>query len=104
MISEAIRFIFKQQTPFWTGRVMDVIFDGNLRQRQKQYFSLSYFLHISDTTGIPIDCTSKNFKARTICSLFENGESEFIQQVTDDATEFRFSLLAHVSVPIINRI
>ncbi|XP_055300262.1 sensory neuron membrane protein 1-like [Sitodiplosis mosellana] len=69
MISDAIRFIFNPKTPFWTGKAMDLLFDG-----------------------IPINCTSKNFKARTICSTFEAGEIEYIQQVSDDATEFKFSL------------
>lgn len=56
-----------------------------------------FFLTFSNSKGISIDCTSKNFKARTICSLFENGESEFIQKANDDATEFKFSLFAPVS-------
>lgn len=35
--------------------------------------------------------------------MFEAGESENIQQVNDDATEFKFSLFGAVSIRIVGR-
>lgn len=46
-MSRVINAIFKEPThPFWTGRVMDLLFDG-----------------------IDIDCTTKDFMASTTCDI-----------------------------------
>lgn len=73
MASTAIKEIFHDPVhPFWTGRAMDLLFDG-----------------------IPLDCSSTNFNAKAICSVFETGEVQAITQV--DANTFKFSFFGAVS-------
>lgn len=72
LASTAIEEIFHPTDAFWTGRAMDLMFDG-----------------------IPIDCSSTNFNAKAVCSVFETGESQAIQPVDDE--NFKFSLLGGVS-------
>ncbi|XP_031623145.1 sensory neuron membrane protein 1-like [Contarinia nasturtii] len=69
MISDVIQIMFEPTSPFWTGRAMDLLFDG-----------------------IPIDCSSNNFKVKAICSVFETGDNPSIQPLTDDGSQFKFSL------------
>lgn len=72
-VYEAIKILFKSpENMFWTGRVMDVLFDG-----------------------IPIDCSDKeSFESQAVCSVFETGEIKAIRPVND--THFAFSLFAAV--------
>lgn len=99
MVADVIEIMFKPSTPFWTGRVMDVLFDGafqtytffrNVRLFQNAYYSLS-------GSGIPIDCSSNSFKVKAICSVFEGGDNASIQPDSDNPTAFTFSFLGGVS-------
>lgn len=72
-IAGAINHLFRQPTtPFWTGRVMDILFDG-----------------------VPIDCSSEDFSAVAVCSQFQTGEVKAVRQVDDNT--YAFSLFAGVS-------
>lgn len=71
IVIEAIDAMFHHPTnPFWTGRVMDYLFDG-----------------------IEIDCTSEVFAVRAVCSAFRS------IKVMEPAGEnfFKFSVLKAVS-------
>lgn len=57
------------QHMFYTGRAMDILFDG-----------------------IPIDCSSDEFQAQAVCSVFEAGDVKAVQPIND--THYTFSLLA----------
>lgn len=74
MVASAVDMLFKKPTHmFWTGRAMDVLFDG-----------------------IPIDCSDTNgFQAKAVCSTFEDGEVKAVQPI--NATHFKFSFLNAVS-------
>lgn len=70
MIKSAIDILFNNpQHVFYTGRVMDILFDG-----------------------IPIDCSSDEFQAKAVCSVFESGEIKAVRPIS--STHFAFSLLA----------
>lgn len=57
---------------FWTGRVMDILFDG-----------------------IPVDCSNtEEFQAKAVCGVFESGEVKAIQPYNE--TFFKFSLFQAV--------
>lgn len=72
MVAGAIDTMFKNpKDMFWTGRVMDALFDG-----------------------IPVDCSSDDFQAKAVCSVFQTGEVKAVQPV--NATHFKFSLFAAV--------
>lgn len=58
---------------FWTGRVMDILFDGIL-----------------------IDCSSEDFNAVAVCSQFATGEMKAVRQV--DEKTYAFSLFGGVSI------
>lgn len=74
LVATAINEIMHHpKDPFWTGKAMDMIFDG-----------------------LPLDCRSEDFNAKAVCSIFETGESQQIQPSGND--HFKFSLLAGVSV------
>lgn len=74
LVAKAINEMFHHpKDMFWTGRVMDVLFDG-----------------------IPIDCSSETFEAKAACSVFQSGEVAAIKPVND--THFSFSLFAAVSI------
>lgn len=76
LIVKAIDQLFHEpQDMFWTGRVMDVLFDG-----------------------IPIDCSSDDFAATAACSVFKSGDVKAVRPVDDD--HFMFSLFAGVSVRV----
>lgn len=73
MIAKAINDLFHNPKDiFWSGKAMDLIYDG-----------------------IPIDCTSEDFNAKAVCSIFETGEVKEIQPDGED--RFKFSILAAVS-------
>lgn len=73
VINSAINEMFHKPThPFWTGRVMDLLYDG-----------------------IPIDCSSEEFSAKAICSVFESGDVKAVRQIDD--TTFKFSFFAGVN-------
>lgn len=73
MAYEAINQMFHNpKDMFWTGRVMDILFDG-----------------------IPVDCSSEEFQSKAVCGVFESGEVAAVQKHND--THFKFSLLASVS-------
>lgn len=73
IIVKAIDQLFHEpKDMFWTGRVMDVLFDG-----------------------IPIDCSSDDFAASAACSVFKSGDVKAVRQIDDD--HFKFSLFAGVS-------
>lgn len=73
LVAKSINEMFHHpKDMFWTGRVMDVLFDG-----------------------IPIDCSSEAFEAKAACSVFQSGEVPAIKPVND--THFSFSLFAAVS-------
>lgn len=73
LVAKAIDSLFHEpKDMFWTGRVMDMLFDG-----------------------IPIDCTSTDFNAQAVCSVFDSGDINAIRKVEDG--KFMFSLFAGVS-------
>lgn len=73
-IATGINLLFHEPTdPFWTGRVMDLLYDG-----------------------IPIDCSSDEFTAKAICSQFDSPDMKAIKKVDD--TTFSFSFFGGVSV------
>lgn len=42
--------------------------------------------------GIPIDCSSDEFQAKAVCSVFESGEIKAVRPI--NSTHYAFSLLA----------
>lgn len=76
LVNGAINGIFHHpKHPFWTGRVMDYLFDG-----------------------IEIDCTSEDFEAKATCSIFETGEVKAVQPLRENF--YKFSLFGAVSILI----
>lgn len=74
VIAKGIKDIFHDPvTPFWTGRVMDLLFDG-----------------------FEIDCSSQNFEAQAICSQLGSGDVQAIKIIREDL--FKFSMLGGVSI------
>lgn len=70
MIKSAIDILFNSpQHMYYTGRAMDILFDG-----------------------IPIDCSSDEFQAKAVCSVFESGEVKAVRPIS--STHYAFSLLA----------
>lgn len=73
LIATAINEIFHHpKDAFWTGKAMDLLFDG-----------------------IPLDCTSEDFNAKAVCSIFETGDVQQIQPNGED--RFKFSVMGGVS-------
>lgn len=73
LAAAAIKEIFHDPADaFWTGRAMDLLFDG-----------------------INLDCSSTDFNAKAVCAIFESGESQAIQPVNDQT--FKFSFFGGVS-------
>ncbi|KAG4077516.1 hypothetical protein HA402_002943 [Bradysia odoriphaga] len=69
VVNKIINAMYHNPTdPFWTGRVMDYLFDG-----------------------IEIDCTSEYFGVRAVCSLFEAGDIKSVVPLRENF--FRFSAL-----------
>lgn len=76
-IAGAINELFHNPAdPFWTGRVMDILYDG-----------------------IPIDCSSEDFNAVAVCSQFATGEMKAVRQTGEKS--YAFSLFAGVSFRMI---
>lgn len=74
IVAKAIDQLFHEpKDMFWTGRVMDVLYDG-----------------------IPIDCSSTEFAATATCSMFKGGDVKAVKEI--DEKTFSFSLFAGVSV------
>lgn len=73
IISKAINQIFHDPVdPFWSGRVMDLLFDG-----------------------IDVDCSSASFEAMATCSVLGSGEVQAIRVINDDL--YKFSMIGGVS-------
>lgn len=74
LVATAINdMMHKPKDAFWTGKAMDMMFDG-----------------------LPLDCTSEDFNTKAVCSVFEAGESQQIEPNGED--HFKFSLLNGVSM------
>lgn len=70
IVNSAIEILFDSpQNMFYTGRVMDILFDG-----------------------IPIDCSSDKFQAQAVCSVLGTGEIKAVRPL--NSTHYAFSLLA----------
>ncbi|KAJ6635575.1 Sensory neuron membrane protein 1 [Pseudolycoriella hygida] len=73
LVSDAINGIFHNpKDAFWTGRVMDYLFDG-----------------------IEIDCSSEEFAAKATCSIFATGEVKAVQPLREDF--YKYSLFGAVN-------
>lgn len=73
LVAAAINEIFHHpKDAFWTGRAMDIMFDG-----------------------LPMDCSSEDFNSKAVCSLFEAGESQQVEPMGDD--QYKFSIMGGVS-------
>lgn len=70
----AIKEIFHQPTTaFWTGKVMDLLFNG-----------------------FDVDCKSEDFNAKTVCSVFDAGEVEAVSHKEGVEDMYQFSLFKAV--------
>lgn len=79
LIANAISIIFNNPTDiFWTGRVMDILFDG-----------------------MDLDCSSEDFNSKAVCTVFEGGEEKQITPHAEKAKFFKFSFFGSVSATII---
>lgn len=68
LVAKAINILFHEpQDAFWTGRIMDLLYDG-----------------------IPIDCSSDDFIAQATCGIFGDGDVKSIQRVDDHTFKFSF--------------
>lgn len=74
MVNKAVNSIFHHpKDPFWSGRVMDYLFDG-----------------------IEIDCTSEDFAAQAVCSVLDSGEAKIVQPLREGF--YKFSVFGAVSL------
>lgn len=70
LVKDAIDIIFHSpKNMYYVGRAMDILFDG-----------------------ITIDCSSDDFNAKAVCSVFESGEVKTIRPISED--HYTFSLFA----------
>lgn len=77
LVGQSIKQIFKDpKTPFWTGRVMDLLYDG-----------------------IEIDCSSTEFAAQATCSVLGSGDVKSIKIVNEEL--FKLSMMGGVSVVLL---
>lgn len=77
IIVKAVDSLFHNPTDvFWTGRVLDVLFDG-----------------------IPVDCSGEEFQAKAVCSVFQSGEVKAARVFND--THYMFSLFGGVSFVLV---
>lgn len=77
LVGKAIEEIFHHpKDPFWTGRFMDLFFDG-----------------------IDIDCTSQEFEASAACAVFGDGQVKAIKPGHKEKF-FKFSLFGGVCTAI----
>lgn len=73
LASKAINQIFHNpKEPFWTGRVMDYLFDG-----------------------FEIDCTADQFEAQAVCSILGDGDVKSIEPLRENF--YKFSVFGAVS-------
>lgn len=73
MTASALNAIFHNPSmPFWTGPVMDLLFDG-----------------------FDIDCSSEDFAAKATCAVLASGDVQAIRVVNE--TSLKFSLMGGVS-------
>lgn len=73
LVGTAINSLFHEpKDMFWSGRVMDMLFDG-----------------------VPIDCSSDDFNVQAVCSVFESGDIKAVRQV--DEKHYMFSIFAGVN-------
>lgn len=73
VVNAALKGLFNEPTDvFWTGRVLDLLFDG-----------------------IAIDCSSSDFNVVAICTSFDSGEHKALRRVNE--THFAFSLFGGVN-------
>ena len=74
LANKAMNEIFHNPTtPFWTGKAMDIMFNG-----------------------IPLDCSSEDFNAQAVCNNFDGEDQPSFQPVDD--TTYKFSFFGHVRV------
>lgn len=74
MTDKAIKYLFNSpETPFWTGRVMDLLFNG-----------------------FDIDCSSSEFEAKATCSVLASGDVAAIRVI--DENHLKFSMMGGVSI------
>lgn len=74
MVAQAIDILFHNpKDMYWTGRVMDLLFDG-----------------------IPIDCSAEEFASKAICGVFESGDVKAVKKL--NSTHYSFSLFSAVNV------
>lgn len=77
MAAEAIQAIFKNPaTPFWTGRVMDLLFDG-----------------------FDIDCSSTDFAAQGTCAVLASGDVQGVRVINE--TSLKLSLMGGVGSRVV---
>lgn len=71
----AINAIFNNPKDiFWTGAAMDLMYNG-----------------------IPIDCSSDDFNAKAVCSVFEGGEVKTIEPIEGKEDFYKFSFFNAVT-------
>lgn len=76
MISKAVDAIFHEpMNIFWTGKAMDIMFDGIL-----------------------LDCSSSEFSARAVCSFFEGGEVKSIWKADEAPDHYKFAIFGGVCI------
>lgn len=75
LISKAVDLIFHSpQHIFWTGRAMDIMFDGIL-----------------------LDCSSSDFNSKAACSVFEGGEVKAVWPADEPDSHFKFAIFGGVN-------
>lgn len=78
--ANAINQIFHDPVdPFWTGRVMDLLFDG-----------------------VDVDCSSSHFEAQATCSVLGSGDVQAIRVI--DEKLLKFSMLGGVSYHLLSHL
>nr|QGW45469.1 sensory neuron membrane protein 1c [Bradysia odoriphaga] len=69
-VAAAINEIFHvPKTAFWTGKVMDLLFNG-----------------------FDVDCTSEDFNSKTVCSAFDTGDIKTVAPKDDIEDMYKFAL------------
>ncbi len=72
----AIKEIYHDpKTIFWTGKVMDLLFNG-----------------------IDVDCTSDDFNSKATCAVFESGEIKAVMPKDDVEDFYQFSIFKSVTL------
>lgn len=74
IIAKAVDLLFDQpQTIFWTGKAMDIMFNG-----------------------IHFDCSSTDFNAKAVCAVFQAGEVQSVWPVDEPPMHFKFAIFGGV--------